>query len=39
MEHKAARPSGYKFTRLINYNLLELVMVRLADLIHGTIHA
>ena len=39
MEHKAARPSGYKFTRLINYNLLELVVVRLADLVHGTIHA
>ena len=39
MEHKAARPSGYKFTRPINYNLLELVVVRLADLIHGTIHA
>ena len=38
MEHKAARPSEYKFTRLINYNLLELVMVCLADLIHGTIH-
>ena len=39
MEHKAARPSGCKFTRLLNYNLLELVVVRLADLIHGTIHA
>ena len=39
MEHKAGRPSGYKFTRPINYNLLELVVVRLADLVHGTIHA
>lgn len=39
MEHKAARPSEYKFTRPINYNLLELVVVRLADLIHRTIHA
>ena len=39
MEHKAARPSGCKFTRLLNYNLLELVVVRLVDLIHGTIHA
>ena len=39
MEHKAARPSGCKFTRLLNYNLLELVVVRLADLIHWTIHA
>lgn len=39
MEHIAMRPSGCKFARLENYNLLELVMVRLADLIHRTIHA
>ena len=39
MEHKAARPSGYKFERLNDYNLLELVVVRLADLVHGTVHA
>lgn len=38
MEHKTASPSGYKSTRLVNYNLLKLVVVRLADLIHGTIH-
>ena len=39
MEHKAGHPSECKFARLINYSLLELVVVRLADLIHGTIHA
>ena len=39
MEHIAMRPSGYKFARLENYNLLELVMVRLANLIHRTVHA
>ena len=38
MEHKAGHPSECKFARLINYSLLELVVVRLADLIHGTIH-
>ena len=32
------RVQRYKLARLINYNLLELVVVRLADLIHGTIH-
>lgn len=39
MEHKVAYPSECKFTRLINYSLLELVVVRLANLIHGAIHA
>ena len=38
MEHNVARPSGHKFTRRINYNLLELVVVCLADLVHGAIH-
>lgn len=39
MEHKPARQNLYRRILLIDYNLLKLVVVRLAHLIDGTVHA